>query len=277
MFFGFACPVGMIFVACVLSDIFLISLDYYENLMKKNYLAYISFLFLLWGSISSPTVFAGKDYTETEVTNGGSAVGSVKYMGDLTTLTLQLHGGWDISDASKSIPEKLIVSKINNGLKFAVVSIKNISTGKKRILPTIHPVIDQQRNTFIPHVLAIVAGTTVDILNGDEELHTIHTRSKKNQPFNLGTTYKQRILETFYYPETIKLTCDIHKSAYAWIVVLDNPYFDTTDKNGYFEMCDIPPGTYTFQVWHEELGTLEKEVKINPGEITNMEFIYSQN
>ena len=107
-------------------------------------------------------------------------------------------------------------------------------------------------------------------------MHTIHTSTIKNQSFNLGTTYKQRISKTFEYPETIKLTCDLHKKSHAWVVVLDNPYFDITDRNGYFEICDIPPGTYKFQVWHEELGKLEKEVKIKPKEISNIEFVYSQ-
>jgi len=49
-----------------------------------------------------------------------------------------------------------------------------------------------------------------------------------------------------------------------------------TDRNGYFEICDIPPGTYKFQVWHEELGNIEKEVTIHPKEITTIDFIYSQ-
>ncbi|MEK7289507.1 MAG: TonB-dependent receptor, partial [Planctomycetota bacterium] len=63
--------------------------------------------------------------------------------------------------------------------------------------------------------------------------------------------------------------------SYAWIVVLDNPYFDVTDRNGYFEICDIPPGAYKLQVWHEELGNLEKEVTIHPKEITKVELVYS--
>ena len=243
--------------------------------MKQLLLLCALFGFLSWNVISSEDTLAD-NYTEVEVKDGGTVVGNVKYMSDLTTLSLNLCAEWELPETSKTATEKFIVSMVNHGLKYAVVSITDITHGKKKVIPTIHPIIDQQRNTFIPHVTAILAGSTIDILNGDEELHTVHTRTIKNQPFNLGTTYKQRISKTFEYPETIKLTCDLHKKSYAWIVVLDNPYFDITDKNGYFEICDIPPGTYKFQVWHEELGKLEKEVKINQKEISNIEFIYSQ-
>ena len=246
------------------------------NFIKQLLFLSVLFGLLGWNIISSKDIFADKNYTETEVTDGGSVIGNVKYMGDLTTLSLNLSGEWGLADPSKPPSEKFIVSKINNGLKNTIVSVVNITKGKKRIVPIIHPVIDQQRSIFIPHVISILAGTTVDILNGDEELHTIHTRSIKNQPFNLGTTYKQRISKTFDCPEIIKLSCDIHKYAYTWIVILDNPYFDITDRNGYFEICDIPPGTYKFQVWHEELGNLEKEVTVHPKETTQIEFVYSQ-
>lgn len=245
--------------------------------MKQLLFLSVLFGLLSWDIISSKDILAGKDYTETEVKNGGTIVGNVKYEGDLAVLSLNLQGAWELPDTSKAVSEKLIINNINNGVKYAVVSITDITEGKKKEIPAIHPIIDQQKNTFIPRTIAILEGTTVDILNGDEELHTIHTRSVKNQPFNLGTTYKQRISKKFDHSEIIKLSCDIHKSSYAWIIILDNPYFDVTDKQGYFEICDIPPGTYKLKVWHEELGNLEKEVTVNPKEITNIELLYSQN
>ncbi len=233
--------------------------------------------FLGWCGISSKILSAEQQYTEIEVIDGGNVIGNVKYTDDLAAVGLNLYRDWELSDTSKIPSEKLIFSKINNGIKNVTVSIKDITEGKKKVIPTIHPIIDQQNNIFIPHVVPILTGTTIDILHGDEGMHNIHTRSMKNQPFNLGTTYKQRISKKFDYPEIIRLSCDLHKYAYAWIVVFDNPYFDVTDRNGYFEICDIPPGTYKFQVWHEELGNLEKEVTVHPKETTSIEFVYSQN
>ncbi|MGQ3683769.1 MAG: hypothetical protein ACUBOA_01930 [Candidatus Loosdrechtia sp.] len=241
---------------------------------------YLFFISVLIGALNSyiitaKGIFAGEGYTETEVVDGGSIIGTVKYKGDLLATVLNLPGAFELPDTSVPASDKIVVNRFNNGLSFVVISIAGITQGKKKEIPAIRPVIDQQKNTFVPRVVAILVGTTIDILNGDEELHTIHTRSVKNQPFNLGTSYKQRISRTFDYPETIKLFCDIHKKSYCWIVILENPYFDITDKRGYFEISDIPPGTYKLKTWHEELGNLEKEVTINPGEIIEVEFVYS--
>lgn len=243
-----------------------------------RHLLFISLLiaFLSYGAVFPKALPAAENYTEGEVTDGGAIVGIVKYEGDLTTPSLNLPGEWELSESPKTGSEKVVVNKINHGLKYAVVSIADISQGKRRKIPVIHPIIDQQKNTFIPRVTALLAGTTVDILNGDEELHTIHTRSVKNQPFNFGTSYKQRVSIKFDNPEVVKLTCDIHKKTYAWIIILDNPYFDITDKHGYFEMSDIPPGRYKVKVWHEEFGNLEKEVEVKLKETINIEFVYSQ-
>jgi len=216
-------------------------------------------------------------YVEIEVKNGGIVTGNVSYIGSKGAPSLDLYTRWEIPASTPSISKKLEVSSINNGLKNAVVSIVDIKKGKKRKIPVIHPVIDQQENVFIPRVTPVIAGTTIDILNGDEEMHNIHTRSIRNQPFNLGTTYKQRISKKFDYPEIIKLSCDIHKDSYAWIIIFEHPYFDLTNENGYFEICDIPEGTYTFQVWHEELGKQEKEVMIKAKKIEHVEFIYGPN
>ena len=239
------------------------------------FLGVLAVLFSCKDVISASDTLAKKVYAEIEVTDGGSIVGNVKYAGDLNASTLNLYGRWELDDATKAPSEKVIVSKVNNGLKNVVLFLTDISTGKKKINPAIHPVIDQQKNSFIPSVTAILAGTSVDILNGDEELHTVHTKTIRNQPFNHGANFKMRITKVFEYPERIKLVCDIHRKSYAWIIVLDNPYFDVTDRNGYFEICDIPPGAYKLQVWHEELGNLEKEVTIHPKEITKVELVYS--
>ncbi|MEK6622071.1 MAG: hypothetical protein AABZ13_06275 [Planctomycetota bacterium] len=239
------------------------------------FLGVLSVVFSCGDVLSASDTSAKKVYTEIEVREGGSIVGNITFADGAAITELNLHGGWDLGDSTKSPSEKVVISKINGGLKSVVVSLTDISAGKKKVNPEIHPVIDQQKNNFIPRVTAILTGTLVDILNGDQELHTVHTKTTRNQPFNHGANYKMRITKTFEYPETIKLTCDIHKKSYAWIVVLDNPYFDVTDRNGYFEICDIPPGAYKLQVWHEELGNLEKEVTIHPKEITKVELVYS--
>lgn len=244
------------------------------GLMKRTLFLYVLAWSLLCNILYSKGALANGSYTEIDVSDGGCIAGYVKCSGDVGAPSIDLYAGWELPRSSRdNISEKLAVNKINNGVKNVIVSISNIEKGKKGVISPVHPVIDRQRSVFIPRVTAILAGTTVDLLNGDEEMHNVHTKSMRNQPFNLGMTYKQRISRKFDFPETVKLSCDIHKE-YAWIVVFSNPYFDVTDRNGYFEICDIPEGTYEFRVWHEELGKLEKEVMVRARKIENIEFVY---
>ncbi|MBM4055246.1 MAG: hypothetical protein FJ264_11390 [Planctomycetes bacterium] len=212
-------------------------------------------------------------YTVIDVSDGGSITGHVTCTGDAGAPSLDMYAGWELSKPSQVVSEKIVINRLNNGVRNAVVSLSNIEKGKKGVVPSVHPVIDQQMGIFLPRVTAILAGTTIDLLNGDEELHNVHTKSVRNQPFNFGMSYKQRISKDFDYPETVKLSCDIHKE-YAWIVVFSNPYFDVTDRSGYFEICDIPEGTYELRVWHEELGKQEKEVIIQARKRENIAFVY---
>src|SRR3972149_11328579 len=109
--------------------------------MKQLLFLCALFGFLSWNVISSEDTLAD-NYTEVEVKDGGTVVGNVKYMGDLTTLSLNLYADFELPETSKTATEKLIVSTINNGLKYAVVSITDIIKGKKKAIPAIHPIID---------------------------------------------------------------------------------------------------------------------------------------
>lgn len=85
--------------------------------MKQLFFLSALFGFIGWNLISSTGILAENDYTEIEVSDGGTVIGNVKYMGDLATPGLNLHRDWEISEASKTTTEKLVFSKINNGLK----------------------------------------------------------------------------------------------------------------------------------------------------------------
>src|SRR3990172_10412096 len=131
--------------------------------MKQLRLLCVLFRFLCWNTISLEGTWAETGYTEVEVKDGGTIVGNVKYMGDITTLSLNLCADWEVSETPKPATEKFIVNMTNSGIKYAVVSITDITKGKKKTIPPIHPIIDQQMNTFIPRVTAILLGTTIDI------------------------------------------------------------------------------------------------------------------
>jgi plastocyanin len=125
------------------------------------------------------------------------------------------------------------------------------------------PEMDQLKMKFIPHVLPIVLGTTVNFLNSDEVLHNIFTPSKEGDRFNLGSWPKGEIKSyTFKKMGQVRLLCNVHPEMLAWIVVLQNPYFATTGPDGTYSIPDVPAGSYTLKVWHEKLKPASEEVTV---------------
>lgn len=219
----------------------------------------------------------GKEYKEITVTNGGRVTGMVIFEGEMPPpKRMLINYDHEFCGKEPRSSPVLEIHPANKGIKNTVVSIENIPEGKSFDASGIHPILDQQRCTFIPHVLVITIGTIVDILNGDNLMHNVHARCIKNSPFNEGITFKQRLSKRFDFEETVKISCDVHKWMSAWIVVRENPYFALTDENGHFAIEDVPPGTYKLQAWHESLATITKEINLNPNEELKVDFSFNQ-
>ena len=118
--------------------------------------------------------------------------------------------------------------------------------------PTTHAVIRQHDKRFDPAILPIVMGTTVDFPNDDTIFHNIFSLSK-NKPFDLGI-YAQGTSRsvTFDQPGLVKIYCNIHPQMVAYILVLANPYFATTDQAGYFLLPNAPLGGATVRSWYAQ-------------------------
>jgi plastocyanin len=117
----------------------------------------------------------------------------------------------------------------------------------------IRPRMDQRNETFVPHVLPIVVGTTVDFPNNDRTYHNVFSLSK-TKSFDLGryATGKSRPV-TFDRPGIVRVFCEIHSHMSAFILVFAHRYFAVTDDEGRYHLDNVPPGTYTVKVWNETL------------------------
>jgi plastocyanin len=114
--------------------------------------------------------------------------------------------------------------------------------------------LDQRNESFVPHVLAIVAGTTVDFPNNDETFHNVFSLSKEG-PFDLGRYAAGRSKSVrFDRPGIIRVFCDIHSHMSAFILVFAHRFFAVTDDSGRFRIDNVPPGTYTVVAWHDAAG-----------------------
>jgi plastocyanin len=111
--------------------------------------------------------------------------------------------------------------------------------------------MNQRNERFVPHVLAIVAGTWVDFPNGDATYHNVFSLSKTKE-FNLGryAAGKTKAVR-FERPGIVRVFCEIHSHMSAFILVFAHRYFAVTDDEGRYRLEGVPPGTYTVAVWNE--------------------------
>jgi plastocyanin len=133
-------------------------------------------------------------------------------------------------------------------------------------------VLDQRDETFVPHVLAITTGTTVDFPNSDRIYHNVFSLSKAAR-FDLGRYPVGRSKAIrFDKPGIVRVFCDIHSHMNAFILVFSHPYFSMTDAEGRYRIDDIPPGTYNVIAWNEGLTSEPRSVTVPDGGATELDF-----
>lgn len=128
-------------------------------------------------------------------------------------------------------------------------------------------ILDQKDLSFIPHVLVVPAGVTVEFPNNDKVDHNVFSLSRTKN-FNLGT-YKpgQTKTVTFEKPGVVELRCDMHAEMAGFILVMKNTYYGITDKSGNFTINtdQLPPGKYKIRTWHEKLKSSSKTIELSAG------------
>ena len=143
-------------------------------------------------------------------------------------------------------------------------------------LPPPEPAVMAQTTlTFVPHVLPILAGTTVDFPNQDTVYHNVYSLSRR-QRFDIGLYRpgESRSL-TFHEPGLLRVFCNIHDFMGAFIVVLSSPYFTVSGAKGEYILANIPPGRYTVKVWHEKLVGNPREVTLMDSAVERVFFALS--
>ncbi|MFQ5702108.1 MAG: carboxypeptidase regulatory-like domain-containing protein [Acidobacteriota bacterium] len=144
----------------------------------------------------------------------------------------------------------------------AVVYVEAVP-GKTFPAPTEHAEVDQKDMEFVPHVLPVLVGTTVDFKNSDAVLHNVFTPDKCAEKFNLGSWPQgQARSYTFKKVCAATLLCNVHPEMEGFVVAVPTPYFAVTDRTGAYDIKDLPDGTYTVKVWHPRLKETSKEVTV---------------
>lgn len=226
--------------------------------------------FLLSVALLTLPVSGMAAYEGGDVKDGGTISGTVKFKGTAPApKKLEISKDTEVCGKTPKVDQSLVVN--NGNVEYAVVTITDIKKGKK--IDTKKVTLDQKACQYHPHVLAFPAGTTVEILNPDGILHNVHSYSKVNSPFNMAQPKFKKTLEVkIDKPETIEVKCDVHGWMHGWLVATETPYVAVTDDSGNFKLTDVPPGTYTVEVWQEKLGKNTQKVTVKAKEDAKVNF-----
>ena len=131
-------------------------------------------------------------------------------------------------------------------------------------------IIDQAHLRFEPGIVAVRRGTSVEFLNSDPIMHNVFSPGGRGAGFDLGT-YVRGESRHFEFDRLGRhvILCHVHPEMVAWVIVVDTPYFTTTDEIGHFSLDGVAPGQYRLRLWHRRWGETVRELTVteseNPG------------
>ena len=174
-------------------------------------------------------------------------------------------------DNAGSITGVVTCQKMRNNAD-AVVFIEKVGDNNFAP-PTEHAIVDQLNLTYVPRVLAMQKGTTIDFPNSDAVRHNVFSPPTAALQFNLGTYPTGVVKEVLFdiVGET-PLLCNVHAEMAGYVVTFENPYFAITDKDGNYTIEGVPAGKYVVKTWHEKLKELSQEVTVEPGNAATANF-----
>ena len=137
------------------------------------------------------------------------------------------------------------------------------------------PLLDQANCQYEPYVMGVVTGQKFKIRSSDPLMHNVHATPKNpKDEFNFAQVSKGQVNEkSFTAPEVlVRMKCDVHPWMFAYIGVVDHPYFAVTDKNGSFTIPNLPAGKYTIEARHMKAGAKSQEINITASDKKTVDF-----
>jgi len=134
--------------------------------------------------------------------------------------------------------------------------------------------VTQKDLTFVPAILQIQVGTTVEFPNLDDTYHNIFSYSPAKR-FDLGRYRpEERPIPSVIFdkPGLITLRCDIHEHMRGLILIVNTPYFVMSDSAGHFRLDGLPAGHYTLKAWIDSRTTREKPIDLKSGQTLHVDF-----
>jgi plastocyanin len=219
---------------------------------------------LIGGWLCTGAWAVSAEYREVPVNDGAAISGTVLVAGKVPALPPQPVFK-ELKFCGDAMADQRLVVGRGGVLANAVVHLVDVSAGKP--IPRDRPVLlDNVKCAFVPHVRSASVGQTLEIHNTDPFLHDAHAWLGTTSLFNVGILPGHTARQLLADPGLVHINCNVrHTWMHAYVFVADDPYHTVTGSDGRFVIDDVPPGTYTLRVWQELLGSIDRQVTVEPG------------
>lgn len=217
----------------------------------------------------------------SEAVMTGSIMGFVHFKGkapERVTIDMSMDPVCSIAGGT-NLTEQYVVH--NGGLANVYIYIKDGPyEAMSAPAPANQPVVilNQMGCRYVPHVVAVMRGGTVEFRNSDGTMHNIHTMPSGNTVVDVSQGAKGAPEQyRFDTPEVMMpVRCNNHPWMNAFINVSATPFFAVSNDDGRFEIDGLPAGTYTLAAVHEKLGERIMKVTVAAKGQAAAEFTYSE-
>jgi hypothetical protein len=244
----------------------------YENNLLKKAIVKLCLMWVLLCSIAAIFLCCNSvslAYDVIPFRNGGSIEGVVEFTGAKVPDDPILPLSSETKYCGQSLPARKYLIK-NRKIENVVIHMVGIKAGKA--IPADPVTVTIPKCEFVPHVAVGFKGNKIIMKTDDPVFHTfdIHASIGGKELYHVGLPEKgSAVTKTLSREGVLNLSCYAHPWQHAYVSVFDQPYAAVTDDEGRFIINDIPPGTYSVEAWHEELGTKQiLEVKVESGKMS---------
>lgn len=158
--------------------------------------------------------------------------------------------------------QSLVVHPGTGGIQDAVVSIERTPSLPQPDAPAA-TVIANRQCVFSPHIETIRVGAPLEIRNDDPVLHNTHLMTGSRTFLNVALVPEGHpVVKVIKIPGLYQIRCDAHRFMQGYIMAFDHPWHAVTQTQGDFRIAGVLPGRRQVTVWHETLGTIQREITV---------------
>jgi plastocyanin len=218
--------------------------------------------------------------TSVDPTTSASIHGVIHFTGTPPApvqIDMGMDPGCTIGDSKPNFSQQYVVN--HGALANVYICVKQGLEGKNFAVPTTPVILDQKGCRYEPHVIALMAGQTLQVLNSDPTMHNVHAQpnAPSNPQWNMSQMPKGAPIEkSFHDPEVMMpLKCNQHPWMKAYVNVAANPFYVVSGPDGKFEIKGLPPGEYTISAVHEAAGEKTQTVTLGPKDDKTLDFSFA--